>query len=289
MSSSSPIGPTPEARDAPIALLLTLGVGLPVLCSASLLAGLDALLLPGGSPTTRFALHVPGLLVGACLLGLAALRRLAAVAPRWHPGDLVVGLERRSERPAPTPRTPAPLAPRIARPATPVGSALRPEAHADPHATSTFGLTDAPSRGPGPGTGRPARAPSPELALVHLGPRADPAWAAWGLRWEAPGHGAGFVPLPPGARLVLGRDPDAEVVVRLDQVSWHHLELDVRDATVSVRELGSSNGTSLALDAGADPAEVATALGPEPVQLAAGDRLHLAHPTALVLTLEALR
>jgi pSer/pThr/pTyr-binding forkhead associated (FHA) protein len=85
----------------------------------------------------------------------------------------------------------------------------------------------------------------------------------------------------------------------LDQVSWHHLELDVRDATVTVRELGSSNGTfrpaatapqpdtadaAEAADATADPA-----LGPEPVILAAGDRLLLAHPTALVLTLEALR
>ena len=269
----------PARESPPIGLWLALGVGLPALSSAALMAGLGAMLLPGGSPAARFALHLPGLLLGACFLGLAALRRLSHVAPRWHPGDLVPGLERRSELPLrPAPRTPSAPAP------TPA------------HIENDVHL---------PAPGRPAVSPREapaELALVHLGPRADPAWAAWGLRWEAPGHGSGFVPLPPGARLVLGRDPGAEVVVRLDRVSWHHLELDVRDATVTVRELGSSNGTfrpaatapqpdradaadtADAADATADPA-----LGPEPVILAAGDRLLLAHPTALVLTLEALR
>ena len=88
------------------------------------------------------------------------------------------------------------------------------------------------------------------------------------------------MPLPTGARIVLGRDPGAEVIARLDQVSWQHLELDVQEGKVSVLELGSSNGTR-------------TAAGPlaprEPWTWTPGATLELAHPTALALTLEPLR
>jgi len=126
----------------------------------------------------------------------------------------------------------------------------------------------------------PREAPS-ELAIVHLGPAADPAWAAWGLRWEAPGHGSGLVPLPAGARVLLGRDPSADVVVRLDQVSWHHLELDVQEARVIAFDCGSSNGTRTSAD---------EALGERrPWPWEPGGVLLLASPVALTLTLEPLR
>ncbi len=118
------------------------------------------------------------------------------------------------------------------------------------------------------------------LAIVHLGPAADPAWAAWGLRWEAPGLGAGLVPLPSGARVIVGRDPAADIVARLDQVSWHHLELDVQEGRVIVFELGSSNGTRHG-----EAALPERAPWPWPP----GETLALAHPVALTLTLEPLR
>ncbi len=130
---------------------------------------------------------------------------------------------------------------------------------------------------------RTRRAPREErevLAIVHLGPATDPAWAAWGLRWEAPGLGSGLVPLPSGARVIVGRDPAADIVARLDQVSWHHLELDVQEGQVIVFELGSSNGTrhgALALPERA------------PWPWPPGETLALAHPVALTLTLEPLR
>lgn len=127
---------------------------------------------------------------------------------------------------------------------------------------------------------RPQQAEREVLAIVHLGPAADPAWAAWGLRWEAPGLGAGLVPLPSGARVIVGRDPTADIVARLDQVSWQHLELDVQEGRVIVFELGSSNGT-----------RHGETVVPEraPWPWAPGETLSLAHPVALTLTLEPLR
>lgn len=43
--------------------------------------------------------------------------------------------------------------------------------------------------------------------------------------------------------LVLGRDPRADVVLADPSVSWHHLELAVRQGAVLARDLGSRNGT----------------------------------------------
>ena len=43
--------------------------------------------------------------------------------------------------------------------------------------------------------------------------------------------------------IVLGRDPDCDIVLRDEQVSRRHLELAVDDGTVSIRDLGSANGT----------------------------------------------
>lgn len=150
----------------------------------------------------------------------------------------------------------------------------------------------APPRTPAPTAALPTEAPLvrtrrppsqvPALAIVHLGPAADPAWAAWALRWEAPGHGGGLVPLPTGARILLGRDPAADIVARLDQVSWHHLELDVQEGRVTAFDLGSSNGTRARPDG--DPIAART-----PIPWPPGEALHLAHPVALTLTLEPLR
>src|SRR5690606_21764169 len=83
-------------------------------------------------------------------------------------------------------------------------------------------------------------------ALVTLGPHADPAWASWVLRWDAGDLGQGVVVVPHGDHLLVGRDPDADLVVHIEQISWHHLELAVQHDGVTVMDLGSRNGTWLA-------------------------------------------
>lgn len=217
---------------------------------AAVVGGLGRQLLGADASGERWLLLLaPGVLIGAGLIAFAALRRLREHAPRWVPT-------------VPTPRS---------APANDLPSAA---ARSAPAAISR----SAPAM-VSPRSERPRSRPV-ELAIVHLGARVDPAWAAWGLRWAAPGHGEGFVPLPSGARVVLGRDPAAEVVARLDQVSWQHLELDVQEDKVTVLELGSCNGTR---------SQTAALVPREPWTWAPGATLELAYPTALVLTLEPLR
>ncbi len=42
---------------------------------------------------------------------------------------------------------------------------------------------------------------------------------------------------------VVGRDPDCEIILNSETVSRRHAEVDVSDGIVSVRDLGSRNGT----------------------------------------------
>jgi|GEM_PF-2747745 len=235
-----------EERPADRAGLLAL-VGAIVLIAwcGAVAAGLGRALSGGDSTAAEleFALYLPGVLIGSGLIAYGALRRLSLHAPRWVPRQV-------------PPDEAAAMPPPIALPGEDDATALVQRRVA-----------------------REAR--SEALAIVHLGPTCDPAWAAWGLRWEAPGLGAGLVPLVSGARVLLGRDPAADVVVRLDQVSWHHLELDVQEARVIVFELGSSNGTRSASE---EPLQERT-----PWPWAPGAMLQLASPVALTLTLEPLR
>jgi len=86
---------------------------------------------------------------------------------------------------------------------------------------------------------------------------------------------------------VLGRDPAADVVVGLAEVSWHHLELEVTESGVTVTDLGSTNGTR---STSTESPDLAAALLPQtPQRWSVGATLHLAEPVALSLTLEALR
>lgn len=247
--------------------LIAAALGVLVVWIAALGLGLGQAILGAGPAASSEALLVlPGVLVATALFAIAAWPRLARAAPAWRPGTPVIGLERTSER-APTP-APAPSTP--------------------PDPLTIADLASAPKSAPIP---IPPAAPelTPALALVHLGPEADPAWAAWQLRWEAAGHGHGAVPLPFGARVVLGRDARADVVVRLDQISWQHLELDVRESEVLVTELGSTNGSRFESLAAASDAP-ATPLTPrQPVRWTPRATLALASPTAITLTLEPLR
>ena len=236
-----------------VALALAWLVAVPLGLGAALVAP-D----PGGDLAARAAkialLYLPGLLVLS--LGAAVLARpLLAAMPRWRPGRLVHGLARPSEEP-----TPAPLKPASGPTPTPSPALTPTPPHTSPH-------TPAP------------QAPTPLLAL---GPGKSPAYAAFGFAWKSPLPGArpGFIALPPAARLVLGRDPHADIVVGLAEASWHHLELEVGEGGVTVTDLGSTNGTRLG----------DTRLEPQtPTPLRTGDTLHLAEPVALTLTLEALR
>jgi len=51
-------------------------------------------------------------------------------------------------------------------------------------------------------------------------------------------------PLAPG-RTVVGRDPEANVVVDDDAVSWNHLEIESRGEVLMATDLDSRNGTAL--------------------------------------------
>jgi len=201
---------------------------------------------------------LPGVLVAMGCYLVAAWPRLVRAAGAWRPGTVVEGLERGPERrarrvataPAPTPDD---------------DDAAHPLAVAVP-----------------PPIGTVARV----LPLVHLGPRAEPAYAAWSLRWEAPGHGQGVVVLPFGRHVLVGRAPAADVVIRLDQVSWEHMELAVDEAEVTLLDLESSNGTFAPEgDDGRDGRIEARV----PWRWAPRTTIRLARPTAITLTLEPLR
>lgn len=236
-------------------------LGLVVLVGWSLAVPLGlgrAVLGADPEPHALALLFLPGVALAAALFLVAAWPRLVAQAGRWRPGLVVTGLERSGEG-------------RRARRPRPVDRAT--EDHA---AAMTFGP---PVEVAAPLPPPLARA-APERPLVHLGPSADPAWAAWCLRWSAPGHGTGTVVLPSGPRVLVGRDPSADVVIRLDQVSWQHVELDVREGEVQLLDLESTNGTRL--DGALVPPR-------RPARWAPRTAVELASPVAVTLTLEPLR
>jgi len=219
--------------------------------------------------TSIALLYLPGLFafsVGAYL----ASSHLTAALPRWRPGQPVPGLLRRSERLTPGPESaPAPAAP------------------APAPASSSPNRIPSPSRSTHPS---PNAQPSSAPPLLALGPGHSPAYAAFGLAYRSSIAGpsaSGFIALPPAGRLVLGRDPAADVVVGLAEVSWHHLELEVTESGVTVTDLGSTNGTRTHSPETPESPTPLTPQTPQPWPL--GATLHLAEPVALTLTLEALR
>jgi predicted component of type VI protein secretion system len=52
------------------------------------------------------------------------------------------------------------------------------------------------------------------------------------------------VPLA-AARTVVGRDPEADLTIEDDAVSWHHLEIENRGGILMATDLDSRNGTAL--------------------------------------------
>ncbi len=263
--------PAPRPRTAAWVLL-----ALAVMWLVAVPLGLGQALIgppPGGDvdahATSIALLYLPGLLAFSLGAYLAS-SHLTAALPRWRPGQPVPGLLRRSERLAPPPESPPALAISAPVPAT-----------TSPHRTHSPSRSNNPSPNAQPATAPP---------LLALGPGHSPAYAAFGLAYRSSIAGpaaSGFIALPPAGRLVLGRDPAADVVVGLAEVSWHHLELEVTESGVTVTDLGSTNGTRTLTP---DNPETPTSLAPKmPQPWPVGATLHLAEPVALTLTLEALR
>jgi predicted component of type VI protein secretion system len=53
------------------------------------------------------------------------------------------------------------------------------------------------------------------------------------------------VPLPAAGRLLVGRDPEADLCLEDEAVSWHHLEIESRGGVLMATDLDSRNGTAL--------------------------------------------
>lgn len=74
-------------------------------------------------------------------------------------------------------------------------------------------------------------------------PRAVDGWSVT----LAGGLGAGVVvPVPRSRRLVVGRAPQADVVLPTESASWEHCTVEREDDGVRVRDSGSTNGTVIA-------------------------------------------
>ncbi|HEU5142049.1 MAG TPA: FHA domain-containing protein [Solirubrobacterales bacterium] len=62
--------------------------------------------------------------------------------------------------------------------------------------------------------------------------------------WLTSGAKPRSFPLPEG-RTTVGRDPEADVSLDDDAVSWHHLEIESRGGVLMATDLDSRNGTAL--------------------------------------------
>lgn len=51
------------------------------------------------------------------------------------------------------------------------------------------------------------------------------------------------IPLKPGSKLIIGRQPDADIRIPLNEVSRAHCELNLNGSKATIKDLGSSNGT----------------------------------------------
>jgi predicted component of type VI protein secretion system len=52
------------------------------------------------------------------------------------------------------------------------------------------------------------------------------------------------IPLPEG-RTVIGRDPEADLCIEDEAISWNHIEIESRGGVLMATDLDSSNGTAL--------------------------------------------
>lgn len=74
-----------------------------------------------------------------------------------------------------------------------------------------------------------------------------------------------------GERTVIGRDPEADITIDDEAVSWNHLEIESRGGVLMATDLDSSNGTSL----NGEPLERPRRLRDGDVLLVGGHRLEV--------------
>ncbi len=77
-----------------------------------------------------------------------------------------------------------------------------------------------------------------------------------------------------GERTTVGRDPDADVTIDDDAISWHHLEIESRGGVLMATDLDSRNGTAL----NGEPLDRSRRLRDGDVLVVADYRLELSDP-----------
>jgi len=77
-----------------------------------------------------------------------------------------------------------------------------------------------------------------------------------------------------GERTVVGRDPEAEIAIEDEAVSWNHLEIERRGGVLMATDLDSSNGTTL----NGEPLDRPRRLRDGDVLLVGGHRLEVSDP-----------
>ncbi len=77
-----------------------------------------------------------------------------------------------------------------------------------------------------------------------------------------------------GERTVVGRDPDAEIHLEDESVSWHHLEISGRGGVLMATDLDSRNGTTL----NGDPLDRPRRLRDGDTLIVGSQRLELSDP-----------
>ncbi|WP_411731516.1 FHA domain-containing protein, partial [Paeniglutamicibacter sp.] len=98
----------------------------------------------------------------------------------------------------------------------------------------------------------PAETPLEELLLLEGStislapvPRPEPV-RGWSATVSGGLDAGALVPLPAHRPLVIGRSPQADLVLLTESASWNHASLEIEDDGVRVKDAGSTNGTLLA-------------------------------------------
>ena len=80
-----------------------------------------------------------------------------------------------------------------------------------------------------------------------------------------------------GERTVIGRDPEADIHLDDEAVSWNHLAIESRGGVLMVTDLDSSNGTAL----NGEPLDRPRRLRDGDTLIVGGHRLEVSDPTDL--------
>src|SRR3954453_13099105 len=67
--------------------------------------------------------------------------------------------------------------------------------------------------------------------------------AQWALRFISGKYQGGEFPLRPHREIIIGRSSDLDMVLVEDMVSRKHAKISTDEHTVSIQDLGSTNGT----------------------------------------------